>query len=302
MDQPAFWGRTGARREDAVVGQEQERPSREFIETPPPPKDFDPLVARKEDLRRYGIPQRPDPQTQPGLAALWDQQARRYRTFDHLQAQTPWPAAIDPGTTQAFGLEPSEHCGYVLTSVGAPFTALFVTWTVPNLRHTPSPHGPNTFRTFVGLGFLDVHVEMTVDPAQNVTATITALGVASVGLPAAPGDVISGSMCLDPQPPGRANYVLANETRSQTVNFGFDTGYPPAVTINAGISRGDSNNPLNPLAQFGAVYFDEISAYTTSGFRSLTQGDAVTMVDRNGAILAKPVRLTDFTFKVVHAP
>lgn len=280
---------------------EQERPSRDNIGTAPPPKGFDPLVAGKEDLVRYGIPQRPDPQTQPGLAALWEQQARRYCTFDHLQAQTPRPAVMEPGTTQALGLEPTEHCGYSLNSVGAPFTALIVTWTVPNLRHTPSQHGPNKFRTFVGLGFLDVHVEMTVDSAHNVTATITALGVASVGLPAEPGDVISGAMCLDTKPPGRANYVLANETRSQTVNFGFDTGFPPAVTVDAGISRGTSDNPFNPLAQFGVVYFDEISAYTTSGFRSLTQGQAVTMVDGNGATLARPVRLTDFTFKVVHA-
>jgi hypothetical protein len=269
----------------------------------PPPKDFDPLVADKKDLARYGLPQRPDPQTQPGLAALWEKQARRYRTFDHLQAEVRQPEAREPeATAQAFGLDPLEHCGYTLTSVGAPFTALFVTWTVPNLRFTPSQQapGPNHFRTFVGLGFLDVHVEMTVNSAQNITATITALGVNSVGLPVAPGDVISGSMCLNTKPPGRANYVLANETRSQTVNFSFDTGFPPAVTINAGISRGALNNPFNPLAQFGIVYFDEISAYTTAGFRSLTSGQAVTMVDRNGAPLARPDRLTDFTFKAVH--
>jgi hypothetical protein len=125
--------------------------------------------------------------------------------------------------------------------------------------------------------------------------------VSSVGLPVAPGDVLSASICLDTSPPGRANYVLANETRSQTVNFSFDTGFPPAVTAEAGISRGSANNPFNPLAQFGIVYFDEISAYTTAGFRSLTSGQAVTMVDRNGATLARPTRINDFTFKVVHA-
>lgn len=122
-----------------------------------------------------------------------------------------------------------------------------------------------------------------------------------MGLPVAPGDVISGSMCFDINPPGRANYVLANETRSETMNFSFDTGFPPAVGINAGISRGDSNNPFNPLAQFGVVYVDEISAYTTAGFTSLTNGQAFAMVDRNGATLARPVRLNDFAFKTVHS-
>lgn len=281
---------------------EQDRVRRRTIRTSPPPSDFDPFAAGTKDFVKHGVPPRPDSHREPGLAALWDRQAQRYRSFEHLEATVAAPSPEDQErrSAQAFGLAPTDHCGYSLTS-SAPFTALFVTWTVPNLRHTPSPHGTVRFRTFVGLGFLDTHVEMTVDPAQNVTAQVTALGVASVGLPVAPGDVVSASMCLDPQPPGRANYVLANETRSQTVNFSFDSGFPPAVTIDAGISRGDAANPLNPLAQFGAVYFDEISAYTTSGPRSLTGGQAVTMVDRNGATLARPVRLSEYAFKVVPA-
>lgn len=282
---------------------DQGRPDRDTGRAETPPADFDPLAAGPKDLFRHGLPQRPDPQTQPGLAALWERQARRYRSFEHLEAQVPHVgAAAEAGQpAPALGLEPTEACGYTLTSVGAPFTALFVTWTVPNLRYVASPQGPDQFRTFVGLGFLDVHVEMTVDPGQNVTATITALGVNTVGLPVEPGDVVSGSICLDTNPPGRATYVLANETRSQTVNFSFDSHFPPAVTVDAGISRGVANNPFNPLAQFGVVYFDEISAYTTAGSRSLTSGQAVTMVDRNGAVLARPVRLGDFTFKTVRA-
>ncbi len=122
-----------------------------------------------------------------------------------------------------------------------------------------------------------------------------------MGLPVAPGDVISGSMCLDINPPGPDDYVLANETRSETMNFSFDTGFPPVVTVNAGISRGDYANPFNPLARCGVVYFDEISAYATAGFAALTNGQAGTMVNRNGATLARPVRRNDFAFKTVHA-
>lgn len=85
------------------------------------------------------------------------------------------------------------------------------------------------------------------------------------------------------------------------MNFSFDTGFPPAVTVDAGISRGDSAKSFNPLEQFGVVYFDEISAHTTVGFASLTNGQAVTMVDRNSATLARPFRLNDFAFKTVHA-
>jgi hypothetical protein len=176
---------------------------------------------------------------------------------------------------------------------------------VPDLRFVAGPFDNiNHFHTFVGLGFLDLHVEMTVDSAQNVTTQVVAQGVGQINMPVRPGDVISGSLCLDTKPPGTAHYFLANETTAQTINFTVDTGFPPAVTINAGITRsGNPNVPPfdHPLARFGTVYFDEISAYTTSGHRSLTSGEAITMVDQNGRALARPEMLTDYTFKAVYA-
>jgi hypothetical protein len=272
---------------------------------PPPSEDFDPLAATKRDLMRHGLPLRPNPQTQPGMAALWERQAGRYRSFDHLEPQPDTATADKKAITVgalALGLDQFESCGFSLFS-SAPFTALFITWTVPNLWFTPNPFGPNHFHTFVGLGFLDVHVEMTVNSAQNVTSRIWAQSVGRVNLPVRPGDVISGALCLDTNPAGTAHYFLANETTLQTINFKVDTGFPPAVTINAGVTRDILPNlpPQQPLARFGVVYFDEISAYTTSGFRSLTSGDAITMVDHDGSTLARPVRLTDFAFKTVYA-
>ena len=77
------------------------------------------------------------------------------------------------------------HCGYELASA-APFTQLAATWTVPNLNYTPTPQTPDglvRFRTFFGLFPLDVHVEMTVDAAQNVTSVITIHTGAQVALP-----------------------------------------------------------------------------------------------------------------------
>ena len=273
---------------------------------PPPSKDFDPFAATKKDLMRHGLPLRPDPQTQPGMAALWERQATCYRGFDHLEPRPDTTTAAKKAVTaSALGPDPIESCGYQLfSSSAAPFTSLFVTWTVPDLRFTPSPLGGNYFHTFVGLGFLDVHVEMTVDSEQNVTSQIWAQSIGNINLPVRPGDVISGSLCLQTNQAGTASYFLANETTLQTINFTVDTGFPPAVTINAGVSRsGDPNVPPfeHPLARFGVVYFDEISAYTTSGSRSLTAGDAITMVDQNGRILARPVRLNDFAFKTVYA-
>jgi hypothetical protein len=58
-------------------------------------------------------------------------------------------------------------------------------------------------------------------------------------------------------------------------------------------------NPQGTAARFGAVYFDDISTFTTSGPMSLTSGSAVTMVDEGGSTLAEPVALNDYAFKVV---
>lgn len=269
---------------------------------PPPPKNFDPFAASKQDLLRHGVPLRPDPHAQPGLAALWDRLAARYRSFNHLEPRPDTTTAAKKAVTTAvplLGPDPIESCGYQLFS-SAPFTALFVTWTVPDLQYTPSELGTDYFHTFVGLGFLDLHVEMTVDSAQNVTCQVWAQSIGNINLPVRPGDVISGSLCLETNEAGTAAYFLANETTAQTISFSVDTGFPPAVTINAGVTRTwPLNQPFPPLARFGVVYFDEISAFTTSGTRSLTSGDAITMVDQNGRILASPVRLSDYTFKAV---
>jgi hypothetical protein len=135
---------------------------------PPAPKGFDALAATKKDLARHGLPQRPDPRTQPGPAALWEQSARRYHGFEHLEPELlPIDKPTEP-VAAGFGLSPLESCGFELTSP-VPITILSGTWTVPNLNHSPSAGPPNHFRTFFGLGFLDLHVEMTVDAAQNIT-------------------------------------------------------------------------------------------------------------------------------------
>jgi len=229
------------------------------------------------------------------MAALWERKATRYRNFQHLAPQLA--ATKQVFTLPSIGPDPIESCGFQLsTTPAAPFIALFATWTVPDLHFSPGISSLNHFHTFVGLGLLDVHVEMTVDSAQNVTSQLSILGASQTNLTVRPGDVISCSMCLDNKPPATARFFLANETTSQTVNFQFDSGFPPAVTVNAGVTRGDFNLPVHPLARFGIVYFDEISAYTTNGFRPLTSGQAITMAEGNKT-LARADRISDFTFK-----
>jgi hypothetical protein len=47
----------------------------------PPPKDFDPRTASDEQLRRHGIPRRPNPEPEPKLARLWSRAFARKPKF-----------------------------------------------------------------------------------------------------------------------------------------------------------------------------------------------------------------------------
>ena len=269
---------------------------------PPPPKGFDVLAASKRDLIRHGIPQRPDPRSEPAVAALWERHARRYQGFEHLKPELLPGVTVAEPVASLFGLSPLESCGFELFNSTGPITIFSGTWTVPNLNNTPNNGLPNAFRTFFGLGFLDVHVEMNVDVNQNITSVIRIHTGAQINLPVKPGDAISATLCLQTNSAGTAFYGLANETTNQTVNLTIDTGFPPAVKINAGISRGSQfNGPFDPLAQFGVVYFDELTAFTPQGNRFLTNGTPTTMTDSNGSTLARPQRISDFAFKVIRS-
>jgi len=251
---------------------------------PPPPKGFDALAASKTDLARHGLPPRPDPRTQSGPAALWEKIARRYKDFDHLEPKLLAPDKPREPVAAGFGLSERVSCGFEL-GFPAPITILAGTWTVPDLNHSPTPEQfPNHLHTFFGLGFLDVHVEMTVDVAQNVTSVIRIHTGAQVALPVRPGDAISATLCLQTDAAGTAAYFLTNETTSQTVNFTIETGFPPAHAINAGVTRDSQfNGPPDPLARFGVVYFDELTAFATSGTPRLTDAHR-RPTDHNGRL------------------
>jgi hypothetical protein len=266
---------------------------------PPAPAGFDPFAATAEALARHGLPRRPDPETEPSLAALWEHKASQYRDFEHL-APVAEPAVVTtPLAVPGLGPDPIDSCGYSLTTTSGPFTSLFITWTVPDLQFDGDAFGINSLHTFAGLGFLDVHVQLTVDSSQSVTCVLWAEAVGNVGLAVRPGDVLSASLCLNTNAAGTAGYFFTNETSAQTMSFSVDTGFPPAVTVNAGVTRDGVIRPGQSLARFGSVYFDSISAYNTSGHQSLLSGERITMTDTTGTVLASAYELTDYAFKVV---
>jgi hypothetical protein len=273
---------------------------------PPPPKGFDPLTATKTALARHGLPQRPDPQTQPELAAFWEERARRYRDFEHLEPRfLPVDQPKEPPTdavAEGLTLSEFESCGYELIDASAPITMFTGTWTIPNLKYTPNAGQPDHIRTFFGLGFLDLHVEMTIDASQNITTVVRIHTGDLLDISVRPGDAISATLCLQDNAAGTAFYGVVNETTAQVVNFTVDTHFPRAVKINAGVSRGSQLSGLpDALARFGVVYFDELQGFSTGGKRLLTNGQRTNMKDLNGTTLAIAQKLNDSAFKVVFA-
>jgi hypothetical protein len=271
---------------------------------PAPDEGFAPYEASARELTKHGLPQRPETRADPHLAGLWDVVAGRYSGFTHLS-----PDFEGSGPAKApivASLSPIENCGFSIPTTGsAPFTALFIHWTVPHLVYTPAPLNKNWFHTFAGIGYLaDVHVEMTVDSAGVVTSTATVNGSPVTNLPVVPGDAMSAVMCVNTQSSGGPKVFIgvANETRGQTVNLSTTAPNLPALSVDAGVTLDlVQNNPtLNKLARFGVVYFDEISAYTTHGPRTLAVGTGTTMTDLSGKAMAHAYRLNDFAFKTVY--
>jgi hypothetical protein len=74
------------------------------------------------------------PTTQPGMAALWQRMAHRWRGFDHIEPQFRRTAARTTATAPALGPYPIESCGYSLTSLSAPFVGMWST--CPSARET----------------------------------------------------------------------------------------------------------------------------------------------------------------------
>jgi hypothetical protein len=295
---PPLGSRTQAA-EGADIMTDQQTHSNPIRLHPPVPTGFDPFTASPHDLLRHGVPRRPDPAKEPALSALWQAKAAQYRDFEHLAPQVLQP--VDPAAVPGLGPDPVDSAGYTLTSDSGAFTTLFATWTVPDLQFDPDPFGINSLRTFLGLGFLDVHVQLSVNSAQAVTCALSAEGVGVIALAVRPGDTLSASLCLETNAAGTAAYFFANETTAQTTSVSVDTHFPPAVTADAGVTRDGVLRPGQSLARFGTVYFDELSAYNSGGRRSLTAGEAITMTDPSSGVLATVSALNESAFKVVRS-
>src|SRR5262245_5382826 len=114
-------------------------------------------ISRGTDYRRVLIPERSLDQRPCG---------RKLRAATRIL--TTWNPSFLLPTSQRSPLPRVSACRFGGFELGfpAPITILSGTWTVPDLNHSPTPEQfPNHLHIFFGLGFHDVHVEMTSDVA-----------------------------------------------------------------------------------------------------------------------------------------
>jgi len=120
----------------------------------PPPKDFDPITASDEQLRRHGIPRRPDPEREPKLARLWWRAfARKPKfikaelTIDRLMSRRNplhGSASEFSGSNWGGAFVRSSALGF-----GEPATFVTASWVVPEIV----PIAPQVWSTFLVAGF-----------------------------------------------------------------------------------------------------------------------------------------------------
>ena len=243
---------------------------------PLPPARFDPRSASPVELRRYGLPQRPDPSIRPELAALWDE------IFSHkLTYVTP---TFQPIEELLPGIEPRGPLRQELVTVTHPFWSGCVVhapsgqtftwvegqWNVPDVQ--PPTTGQGKWYSFAWIG---------IDGTSDVTQIGTVQYVSSDGhgnvstscyavyewwptgwtvinnFPVNFGDTIIGLICLESTTDAWVN--LLNVTTGVHVSFDFSA--PTAISSQENQIEWVMEHPgvtgaSAQLPNFGEIYFD----------------------------------------------
>jgi hypothetical protein len=204
-----------------------------------PPKGFDPRTASARELRRYGLPQRPDPAMRPQLAARWDEIFSRKityvtPTFRPLEELLPGVKPRGRLRQDLVTVPNSTWSGAVVHATGSQtFTWVLGQWNVPDVA--PAAGGKGSQYTFAFIG-IDGNTDVTqigtiqsVSTAANGSVSKSCYAVyewfpnswsAITNLPVSFGDTMIGLICLDS--PTEALFSLVNVTSGIHAGFIFD--------------------------------------------------------------------------------
>ena len=287
---------------------------------PLPPDGFDARAASPLELRRYGLPQRPDPATRPELAGLWDDVFSRALTyitpiFKPIHELLPGIAPVDRPRPDLTTVTNDHWSGCVVHA--APGQALdWVTgrWNVPDVGAPGNSSG--TFYSFAWIGIDGVSDVTQMGTVQAVSADASGttskqcyavyewwpnLWQAISNFPVSFGDTMVGLICLPSTT--EADFNLVNLTTGVHAGFAFS---PPAnvaslenqaewVMEHPGV-KGESSD----LPNFGEIYFD--SALAGFGLSFVADGGTDTAINmvQNGTTVATTTIETPTVIKIAY--
>ena len=278
---------------------------------PLPSAHFDPLSASPSELRRYGVPQRPDASIRPELAALWDEILSHdltylTPTFEPVEALLPGiQAPRGPARDVEQTVTNAHWSGCVVHApAGQAFTWVFGEWNVPDVE-PPAP-GEGKWYSFAWVG---------IDGANNPDGTtdVTQIGTIQYvsrdgdgniskqcyavhewfsnaqgsgntswrtinNFPVNFGDTVTGLICMESTTDAWAS--LINLTKRIHVSFDFSA--PPNTTsqenqIEWVMECPQVNDLPQVLPNFGEIYFD--SAMGGRGLDFLADAGTDTVID-----------------------
>jgi Peptidase A4 family len=243
---------------------------------PSPPDGFDPHAASPLELRRYGLPQRPDPAVRPDLTALWDDVFSR--KLSYITPILEQGNEVLPGITRPDHLRqdvtlnhPYWSGGVTHAAAGQAFGWVTGRWNVPDVA--PPAEGQGNWYSFAWIG-IDGTADVTqigtiqsvsVDSDGNVSKQCYAVcewwprGWQTVtNFPVSFGDTVAGLICM--LSPTEAEYSMVNVTAG--VYTGFRMLTPPGSTQSAEnqaewiLEHPGVKGATAELPNFGEIYFD----------------------------------------------
>jgi Peptidase A4 family len=286
---------------------------------PLPPKGFDPRSASARDLRRYGLPQRPDPAIRPQLAARWDEIFSRKityvtPTFRPLEELIPGVKRRGRPRRDLVTVPNGTWSGAVVHTTGSQtFNWVLGQWNVPDVSPAAGGGSQVSF-AFIGIdGNADVTqigTVQSVSTAANGSVTKSCYAVyewypnswsAITNFPVSFGDIMIGLICLDS--PTEAFFSLLNVTSGLHAGFVFDA---PAGTVSLEnqvewtLERPEVGGVNPPMPNFGEIYFD--SAMGGHGLDYLVDGGSDTAINMvvNGATVATTTVETPTLIKIAY--
>jgi Peptidase A4 family len=287
---------------------------------PLPSARFDPRSASPVELRRYGLPQRPDASIRPGLAALWDEVFSHKLThitptFQPVEALLPGIAPRGPLRLELTTVTNPSWSGCVVHAPsGQTFTWVLGQWNVPDVQ--PPTTGRGKWYSFAWIG---------IDGISDVTQIGTIQYVSRDGhghiskkcyavlewwpntwtvihnFPVNFGDTVIGLICMESTTDAWAN--LVNVTMGAHISFDFSAPNNIASQENQiewVMEHPDVKDESPQLPNFGEIYFDSARGGRGLDFLADAGTDTVINMVENNVTVATTTVETPTLLKITY--